>query len=359
MIDNKLTPGMNVGGGGNRHGGISHLRILASISVVWLHMCSLLADYRELFELNDSQFLFYQTTYYLMRWAVPCFFMITGALLIGRQIEYPVLLKKYVLRIFLALLIFGIPFGLIKIFLEEKTVSVSMIGNSLLMIAEGKASVLLWYLYALIGIYLIHPVLNKIVELPKNTLYWLLSVLFVFNFALPFLASIADIEMAFYIPMGYTLFYVLIGYCVKNDHLPFLNYKWVRITGIVIPVITIILSCKYRVFPKELISYQSPLIALCSTCVFAVFMNIKGEKNARHEREKRREIVWKVDRLCFGVYLIHPVVIQMLYRFLKMTPVRYNHYVVATMISYLEILVICFAGSKIMSLIKPLKKYVL
>lgn len=294
MIDNKLTPGMNFFwgvGGGARHRGISHLRILASISVVWLHMCSLLADYRELFELNDSQFLFYQTTYYLMRWAVPCFFMITGALLIG--------------------------------------------------------------------IYLIHPVLNKIVELPKNTLYWLLSVLFVFNFALPFLASIADIEMAFYIPMGYTLFYVLIGYCVKNDHLPFLNYKWVRITGIVIPVITIILSCKYGVFPKELILYQSPLIALCSTCVFAVFMNIKGEKNARHEREKRREIVWKVDRLCFGVYLIHPVVIQMLYRFLKMTPVRYNHYVVATMISYLEILVICFAGSKIMSLIKPLKKYVL
>ena len=72
-----------------------------------------------------------------------------------------------------------------------------------------------------------------------------------------------------------------------------------------------------------------------------------------------KKVLWKIDRLCFGVYLIHPLFIQATYRVLKITPMRFGVTWVGTIVLFIFFVVCSFAFSFIASLIKPLKKYVL
>lgn len=64
---------------------VSVLRIIATLSVIWLHTCSTLSDNSTLFLLSGNELLFYKIGSQLMCFAVPIFFMITGRLLLNRS----------------------------------------------------------------------------------------------------------------------------------------------------------------------------------------------------------------------------------------------------------------------------------
>ena len=59
--------------------------------------------------------------YQMMYWAVPVFFIITGVLLLNpsKSITATDCIWKYEKRIVLALLIFGIPFAILKLVMEN------------------------------------------------------------------------------------------------------------------------------------------------------------------------------------------------------------------------------------------------
>ena len=52
---------------------ICYLRIVTTICVIWLHTCSTLYENQQIFTLNESQILFFGTSYQMMNWAVPVF----------------------------------------------------------------------------------------------------------------------------------------------------------------------------------------------------------------------------------------------------------------------------------------------
>ena len=93
MGDRKKEEGRKVNG---RDTSISLLCISATVCVIFLHACSILTDNKELFNITDSQSALFNTLYQIMYWAVPIFFMITGALMLGRvQVIINVLLSMY------------------------------------------------------------------------------------------------------------------------------------------------------------------------------------------------------------------------------------------------------------------------
>lgn len=102
--------------------------------------------------------------------------------------------------------------------------------------------------------------------------------------------------------------------------------------------------------PKVWTSYDSPVIGVLAAVVFLMFVS-------KEWREK--SWLWRVDRLCFGAYLIHPLFIQFVYRFLKITPIRFKIYPVMTLLFCLIFVCLSFLASWIMRKIKILKKYVL
>lgn len=75
--------------------------------------------------------------------------------------------------------------------------------------------------------------------------------------------------------------------------------------------------------------------------------------------EKQISAIWKIDRLCFGVYLIHPVFIQFVYRMLKINPCSFRLYWMAAMLFFAAFAICSFAASFIMQLIPWLRRNVL
>jgi len=103
----------------NRRVEISYLRIFATISVIWLHTCSTLAQNSDVFVMTEHQQIFFNFSYHIMYWAVPVFFMISGSLLLKpeKEISSKQCITKYCRRIIFALFLFGFPLAIIKIYL--------------------------------------------------------------------------------------------------------------------------------------------------------------------------------------------------------------------------------------------------
>ncbi len=149
----------------SRQAGISFLRIFATIGIVCLHTCSTLTENADLFTLSSSELKYFTAWHLVWRWAVPVFFMITGALLLSpnKPISYKSCITKYCKRILLAIAIFGIPMAaLILIF--DGVRGLPLVIGSIAAIFTGKSFAHLWYLYALVGIYLLLPVVKGFID---------------------------------------------------------------------------------------------------------------------------------------------------------------------------------------------------
>lgn len=98
---------------------LNSLRLLATLSVVWLHTSAGLLDTREIVNFDDK--FWFSCHKYCTQFGVPIFVMISGALFLNpaKEISFPLLLRKYVRRIALALLLFGLPMCVIETFFSN------------------------------------------------------------------------------------------------------------------------------------------------------------------------------------------------------------------------------------------------
>lgn len=88
---------------------LNGLRLLATLAVVWLHTSAGVLDARNVACADDK---FWLSVYkYCMQFSVPIFVMISGALFLNpaKETGFGLMFKKYVKRIALALLLFGLP----------------------------------------------------------------------------------------------------------------------------------------------------------------------------------------------------------------------------------------------------------
>ena len=332
--------------------GLSLLRVVATVCVIWLHTCSTLAENADLFHLGESQLRFFSAAYQMMYWAVPCFFMITGALLLNpeKTITANDCVWKYGRRIALVLFLFGIPFAMLKIVMETGNVNVSILPLAVKAVLEKQSLSHLWYLYELIGIYLILPMLRWFVaKADNNEVKMLIVALVIMDFVIPLINAAIEWDIGFDIPLKYPVLYVLLGWLLNKSDLK--KYTSLCFAVAVLAVISIWVLNYVIDDTTAWTSYNSPLILILSISLFAIFKNLEIQK---------KEMLWKIDRLCFAVYLVHPVLIQFTYRFLKITPARETQMYLLATIGYFAVFVIgSFVGSWILNMIKPLRRYVL
>ena len=225
----------------------------------------------------------------------------------------------------------------------------SLIINSLYSVFSGESFDYLWYLYALIGIYMILPILKAFVnsDVDGRNIRWALLLLMTFAFVVPFIEELTGGDIAFHIPMTYTVFYLLLGHYL-NCHQT-LN-MWVDV------VVVIIFACLFA--GAEIIGlggiktyYSSPVTAVFSAFIFKLFRHLKARGNV--------ERLWKIDRLCFGVYLIHPIFIHLSYRVLGLTPVSFRGLYPLTTFVFCLIFAFCsFIGTWVMIQIPFIKRLI-
>ena len=270
----------------------------------------------------------------------------------NKPVSYDKVFRKYIRRMILTLLVFGIPFAFLIGYAENRNISGDTVLQSVLSVMTGKSLSHLWYIYSLIGIYLVLPALWRIVmNSEKRELEVLLAIMFVIDFVLPMISRVTGLSIAFNLPFGFTIFYVLAGYYVQF-HKPRILSK----IGVNVLICVFCIACIIGIHylsndTEKWLAYDSPIIAIMALSIYsAIVMNLERDVSPR---------CWKVDRLCFGVYLIHPVFIQFCYRVLKVTPISLGNYVIGCIGMWVAFVILSFVGSWILNKIPFLRNSVL
>lgn len=347
---------------------ISLLRISATLAVVFLHVNGTVHANRNIIVQTETQTVFFTLCSNLMIWAVPVFFMITGFLLLNpnKNISLDLILKQYIKRILLALSLFSIPYGFMKYFGtygfilpdDHRVVNIIIWGINicctvLWYFLTNNSFSHLWYLYELIGIYFILPIIKHFINnSEKQEQKYILLILFLFDFFFPYLKNIfPNFEIAFHVPISYSIFYLLAGYYFGNHVFSrHLSLSFVLLGNIVIVVLTLLNQSN-----KFLVT-NCPIVPVIAMGIFGYVKSFDSLNKDNTTEARYKDFVWKLDRLCFTVYLIHPLFIQTLYRVYQITPVNFHLYPIAMFVIYIIVLILSFTFSFLCSKIFVLKK---
>lgn len=172
----------------------------------------------------------------LVRFAVPVFVMITGALLLHREYELTDFLKRRLSRVVWPFLFWSLIYIGYSWYNEDITFTNDAWANIHIIFHQLKygAYYHLWYVYMLIGLYLFMPVISKFVRnaTEKEMLYFLLVWFVVISFSQPYLSRFEPkIELSYF--SGY------IGYLVLGHYLAFKDVP----RGLKVPLIIYFLVC--------------------------------------------------------------------------------------------------------------------
>ncbi len=287
------------------------LRILAILCVIYNHTNER-GYYLYAFPSGNILNCLYIALASLVAVAVPIFFMISGALLLGKEEDIETLMKKRVLRILLVILIFSLLQYAYLVLVHGTELSCSYF---LTHITGDNIIAPYWYLYAYLAYLLVLPFLRKLVSVMEVRDFHYLFVLLLLVEGLFPLAlyplGITELNEFFVLPMlNRVVVYPLLGYYMEYL-LPEEKYtKRGRNLMLLIMVCVLaffILMTRIRALPFEEFTtydkglYTSSFTALLDAGVFYLFKYY----DLRHDiSEKGRKWIATLSGATFGVYLI-------------------------------------------------------
>ncbi len=328
----------------------SIMRIICACAVILIHTCTCLTDNYKDYVISDYQYNVLNKLSYFGRFAVPCFFMLTGYLLMKKNItySYKIVFKKYIIPVVLVLFIFGTVFSMMELVLKDG-ISLNIISNAIKNVIENKSWAHLWYLYSLIGVYLIVPLIQGIFNDIKDA-FITIVIIFVCAYIYP-IFSLFNVDIAFNIPINsFPLIYFILGGVISRIDLK--KYKnvlnIVSVLAILCTWMLILFSNNYSWF-----NYNDGIATLFyAISIFMIFtvneISIKDNK----------KILYKLDRLCYGVYIIHPFFINIFYKVLKLIPINYSNIYLAVFIFYILFICCSFFAAFLMKKVWLIKKLI-
>ena len=196
---------------------ISVLSVISTVAVVYLHTNGCFWQFskeRYWATANIIESVFY--------FAVPVFFMISGATLLDYQEKYDTKefffrrLKKTVIP-FMFWSLLGLIYQIYKGRIQIEEQSIIMLFNDFI---NGNIINIYWYFPALFNVYLSIPLLAAVPKEKRKSIYRLIIALaFMINSIIPFINSVFNLNIDFPLNViagsGYLL-YVLVGYYISE-----------------------------------------------------------------------------------------------------------------------------------------------
>lgn len=173
-------------------GFLDRLRVWATLGVVLLHTVTGVLDSCDLTGRESARMVFVALRSMTV-WCVPVFLMISGFLFLRpeRKLGYREMLGKYVRRVALALAVFGTPFALMELVAGNGSFQPRMLLEAFAMVLRGESWAHLWYLYLILGLYLVTPALRWVIgKVACTWLYAWLVVLVMAGSIWPFVKNL-------------------------------------------------------------------------------------------------------------------------------------------------------------------------
>lgn len=302
----------------------SRLRVIACLAIIILHTFnySLLGAGKFGYPVTAAGEFWGHFFEYVNLWAVPVFVMVTGALLLdpAREITSGKIFKKYIARVGSALLIFGLVFIFVDMALGDLPVSGAGFGRGLVQLLTGHSWSHMWYLYLLIGIYLLLPFFRKVAAASSTQeMRYLLIVLLAFLSLLPILGIWGiETDYRFSVATIYP-FYLFLGYAMQNGQVKLPKWAaWVTLVASVAVLAVVTLWGSDSVV-NYFASYNSVVIVALAMSIFSLLTH--GAGVSRAPGSKFGETVLRsLDGCSFGIYLIQMLFIKLLIRVWGLNP---------------------------------------
>lgn len=287
------------------------LRCAAMLAVIVLHVAgSQLAAV----PVDSGAFQVFNLYDGLVRWCVPVFVMLSGMFLLDPKHSLPLskLFFGHILRIAVALAVWGTAYALL-LRVREYGLSWGSVRAALHSVLLGQTHFHLWFLYMIIGLYLVTPVLRAFVRgAGRRDFHWFFLLVFLFAWLIPTVLRLRPSQtlslyvnnLNLHLVLGYVGYYVL-GYYLKEYTLSRPAEYLTYLLGILGAVVTVggtaWLSRQQGALVQTLYSYDAPNVALMSAAVFVFFRYVLGVSDER----SRRQRFSGAARISFGVYLVH------------------------------------------------------
>ena len=276
------------------------IRMCAFMMVVLIHVTNYYC--RAYGQISLDQYIFAMVLDNIARISVPCFFMLTGALLLGR--EEP--LEKHAKRL-LRFLVVTLAWSLIY-----------YIWNRFVMHSHYDVAVLfepmeqhLWYLYAMIPIYLVLPfyqvMCRHLSERLERALIVVISLAMTFIYISSFFRREAYYDLPLIGDRSY-MFYVFIGYYLHKylRKLPGHRMSLALLFALCMLInmgLTLCVTHARGSHWDRMMEYANPVLALAAIAFFVGILKIKDEKWQPKPRMKK--IINLFCGCSFGIYLSH------------------------------------------------------
>lgn len=334
------------------------LRVMAACAVVLMHALTGGVDIMNSSAYGDGKLML--AVMDLVTWCVPVFLIISGYLFLdpARRIPVSVMIRKYCLRIVLALLVFGIPFSCLELVLQERTLRIGMLWEGLLMVLTMRSWSHLWYLYLILLLYLLTPVFQILLaKIPRPILAGLMILLATGCSLMTFLNKVFHTTAFPSLPEELIyLFYYLFGYVLhwgeeKTTEEHRKKLWFICGSGALLLCGLMVWNRMTDVIPVQM-AYSYPF-----TVILALLL-VVWAKNGPWDDGKRREIWTRLSALSFAVYLIHPVFLHILYKVGNI--VLWEHPLLVVLpIIWISVLLVATGSAALLYRIKWLRKYVL
>lgn len=303
---------------------IDTLRVIAAIAVIVTHVSTIQI---ENIPYNSTNWHIHNVFAALSRWCVPIFVMISGALFLNssKPLNITRLYNKNVFRIIISLIVWSFFYAVFQYFTIEKYHNLSsLIGLTII------GHYHFWFLYMILGIYIAIPI-YKAISINRATLRYFLILAFIFVFILPGIIQFTSLFLPkqlgtllhshqYFIEtisfnyqhitpkvlLGYS-FYFLLGHYINTIEISPKHIKYIIIGGIVgflyIAMLTFFFS-EDNSFYQDFYHYLSIGAFLETIAIFCVIKLLFNKS--------KHTILNRISTISFGVYIIHPMIIETL-----------------------------------------------
>lgn len=239
---------------------------------------------------------------------VPLFFMISGALLLGRN--YPTItdfLKKRFLRIVYPFIFWMIIFTVLYFAIMNNNIAY------LTDILFGQRFT--WFIYALIGIYLFIPIINAFINKYgiKGAEYFLIlwAVTLVFS-TINFSYDWINLQL-----FSRYVGYVILGYYLSNKDFR-LKDRTVMIIGLLMAVVFLGVNFYITIVQGKALFYLEIPVVLESAGLYLAIRYSNFINNVSYS-QKLGKITFSISKYSYGMYFSHVIIIGILFKLFNFT----------------------------------------
>lgn len=344
-----------------------YLRLIATFAVVFIHVAA--SNWSNV-DVNGMQWQVFNIYDSLVRWGVPIFVMISGALFLNRDVPIKNIYSKYILRMVIAFISWSLFYAILTTDTFQHGLIYSLkshIGT----LVTGHYH--MWFVLMIIGLYMCIPLMKKIVS-DETVMKYFLKLSFAFSFMVPWLLKIVNdfvgynngtiqkivttidsnlTNMGMSMVLGYT-FYFILGYYLDRVELEKKVRMIIYATGILGFIFTVVadagLSIKTQVANSNYYGNFEVNVLFEVIAVHTFF------KYHTFQNEKMNQFVVVLSKFGFGAYLIHTFIIESMGSILHFDTLSMNAWISVPVISII-VFVVSMGVSAVLNHIPVIKKY--